>query len=396
MRSDDVSPIVRARACGRLILLAAFGVGILSCRARVPPAPPPPEVTVAAVHTEELAEWDDYQGYFAAIEAVEVRPRVSGYLDRIAFTEGREVRKGDVLFEIDPRPYAAALDERRAELARAKARLALTERDVERAQRLVAVKAISQEEMDTRLTVATESRAALAAAEAGVRAAELDLGFTKVLSPVDGRASRAEVTVGNLLTAGPAGATLLTTVVSLDPIYVYFEGDESAYLRYAHLARSGERPSSRTAPNPVQIGLSDEAGFPHTGRMDFVDNRLDPATGTIRARAIVPNRDRLFTPGMFARVRLIGSGLRRVVVIPEAAVSTDQDRKFVFVLNPDSTVAYRSITLGRQLDRQRRVIQSGLTDGDAVVVNGIGRIRPGIRVRAVAARPDSAAGRSVP
>ena len=170
-----------------------------------------------------------------------------------------------------------------------------------------------------------------------MRAAELDLGYTKVRAPVDGRTGRAEVTEGNLVTAGPTGSTLLTTVVSLDPIYVYFEGDESAYLRYAHLDRTGERPSSRTAANPVQIGLSDEDGFPHRGRMDFVDNRLDRATGTIRARAVVANRDRLFTPGMFARVRLIGSGVRPVTLIPEVAVSTDQDRKFVFVLSRDSS-----------------------------------------------------------
>ena len=245
---------------------------------------------MAEVRAEELAEWDEYQGEFEAVDAVEIRPRVSGYLDRVAFTEGKEVRKGDVLFEIDPQPYQATLDQRQADLTRARARLSLTERDAERGERLVATQAISQEEMDTRLTLVSEARAAVAAAEAAVRAAELDLGYTKVRSPVDGRASRAEVTEGNLVTGGPAGSTLLTTVVSLDPIYVYFEGDESAYLRYAHLDRSGERPSSRTAANPVQIGLSDEDGFPHKGRMDFVDNRLDQATGTIRARAVVANR----------------------------------------------------------------------------------------------------------
>jgi RND family efflux transporter MFP subunit len=366
-------------------------LGLAGCGADLPAPPPPPEVTVAEVRAEELAEWDEYQGEFEAIDAVEIRPRVSGYLDRVAFTEGKEVRKGDVLFEIDPQPYQATLDQRQADLTRARARLALTERDAERGERLVATQAISQEEMDTRLTLVSEARAAVAAAEAAVRAAELDLGYTKVRSPVDGRASRAEVTEGNLVTGGPSGSTLLTTVVSLDPIYVYFEGDESAYLRYAHLARSGERPSSRTAANPVQIGLSDEDGFPHKGRMDFVDNRLDQATGTIRARAVVANRDRLFTPGMFARVRLIGTGLRRVIVVPEAAVSTDQDRKFVFVLNADSTVAYRSVTLGRQVEGERRIIQEGLKEGERVVVNGIARIRPGVRVKATTAPPDSAA-----
>ena len=365
-------------------------LALAGCGADLPAPPPPPEVTVAEVRAEEIAEWDEYQGEFEAVDAVEIRPRVSGYLDRVAFTEGREVRKGDVLFEIDPQPYQATLDQRQADLTRVQARLSLTERDAERSERLVAVKAISQEEMDTRLTLVSEARAAVAAAEAAMRAAELDLGYTKVRSPVAGRASRAEVTEGNLVTGGPTGSTLLTTVVSLDPIYVYFEGDESAYLRYAHLDRSGERPSSRTVANPVQIGLADEDSFPHRGRMDFVDNRLDRATGTIRARAVVSNRDRLFTPGMFARVRLIGSGVRRVTVIPEVAVSTDQDRKFVFVFNPDSsTVAYRSVTLGRQVDGQRRIIREGLEAGEQVVVNGFARIRPGVRVKAIQAPADS-------
>ncbi|MGH7526648.1 MAG: efflux RND transporter periplasmic adaptor subunit [Gemmatimonadales bacterium] len=375
------------------ILSSWAWLGLAGCGADLPAPPPPPEVTVAEVRAEELAEWDEYQGEFEAVDAVEIRPRVSGYLDRVAFTEGKEVRKGDVLFEIDPQPYQATLDQRQADLTRARARLSLTERDAERSERLVASQAISQEEMDTRLTLVSEARAAVAAAEAAVRAAELDLGYTKVRSPVDGRASRAEVTEGNLVTGGPAGSTLLTTVVSLDPIYVYFEGDESAYLRYAHLDRTGERVSSRRAANPVQIGLSDEEGFPHRGRMDFVDNRLDRETGTIRARAVVPNRDRLFTPGMFARVRLIGSGMRRVTVIPEVAVSTDQDRKFVFVFNPDSSiVAYRPVTLGRQVEGQRRIIREGLKPGEQVVVNGFARIRPGVRVKATLARPDSVAG----
>ncbi len=246
------------------VLSSLAWLGVVGCGGDLPAPPPPPEVTVAEVRAEEITEWDEYQGEFEAIDAVEVRPRVSGYLVRVAFTEGKEVRKGDVLFEIDPQPYQAALDERRADLTREQARLSLTERDAERGERLAAAKAISQEELDTRLTLVSEARAAVEAAEAAVRAAELDLGYTKVRSPVDGRTSRAEVTEGNLVTSGPTGSSLLTTVVSLDPIYVYFEGDESAYLRYAHLDRTGERRSSRTAANPVQIGLSDEDGFPHT------------------------------------------------------------------------------------------------------------------------------------
>lgn len=366
---------------------------LAACGRDAPPAPPLPEVTVAEVRAEELAEWDEYQGEFEAVDAVEVRPRVSGYLVRVGFTEGKEVRKGDVLFEIDPEPYQATLDQRQADLTRARARLELTERDAKRGEALVEAQAISREEMDTRLTLVSEARAAVAAAEAAMRSAKLDLGFTKVRAPVNGRTGRAEVTEGNLVTAGPAGSTLLTTVVSLDPIYVYFEGDEAAYLRYNQLARSGERPSSRTAPNPVQIGLANEEGYPHRGRVDFVDNRLDQATGTIRARAVVSNKERLFTPGMFARVRLIGSGIRPVNTIPEVAVSTDQDRKFVFVLAGDS-VSYRPVTLGRQIDGQRRVIRSGLEPGEKVVVNGFARIRPGVKVKATEAPPPESAAAS--
>ena len=368
------------------ILSSLACLGLAGCGSESPAPPPPPEVTVAEVRAEEMAEWDEYQGEFEAVDAVEVRPRVSGHLLRVAFTEGKEVKKGAVLFEIDPEPYQATLDQREADLTRGRARLSLNERDAERGERMVAAQAISQEEQDTRLTLVSEARAAVQAAEAAVRAAQLDLGFTKVRAPVSGRTSRAEVTEGNLVTAGPGGSTLLTTVVSLDPIYVYFEGDESAYLRYAQLDRSGERRSSRTARNPVQIGLADEAGFPHSGRMDFVDNRLDRETGTIRARAVVSNRERRFTPGMFARVRLLGSGVRRVNVIPEVAVSTDQDRKFVFVLAGD-TVAYRPVTLGRQVDGQRRIIQDGLKPGEQVVVNGFARIRPGVRVKATSGPP---------
>ena len=371
-------------------LLSWACLGLSGCGSETPAPPPPPEVTVAEVKAEQITEWDEYQGEFEAVDAVEVRPRVSGYLKRVTFTEGKEVRKGDVLFEIDPEPYQATLDQRQADLTRERARLALTQRDAERGEGLIARQAISREEMDSRLTLVSEASATVAAAAAAVRAAELDLGYTKVRAPVNGRTGRAEVTAGNLVNAGPTGSTLLTTVVSLDPIYVYFEGDESAYLRYAEMDRSGERISSRVKANPVQVGLSNEQGYPHAGHMDFVDNRLDQATGTIRARAVLSNKDRLFTPGMFARVRLIGSGVRRVTTIPEEAVSTDQDRKFVFVLDGDS-VAYRSVTLGRQLDGQRRAVRAGLKPGEKVVVNGFARIRPGMKVKATEAPPAESA-----
>ena len=354
-------------------------------------------MTVAEVRAENLAEWDEYQGEFEAIDAVEIRPRVSGYLVRVPFVEGKEVRKGDVLFEIDPEPYQATLDERRADLARTRARLALVERDAERGERLVKAQAISQEEMDTRLTLVTESRAAVLAGEAAVRTAELDLAWTKVRAPVDGRTGRAEVTEGNLVTAGPTEATLLTTIVSLDPIYVYFEGDESAYLRYAHLDQHrGAAQQPQGGATRCRSASPTRTGFPTAGRMDFVDNQLDRETGTIRARAIVANKDRLFTPGMFARVRLIGSGVRRGDADPRgrrsAPIRTGSSSS---CSTPTARSSTGRVTLGRQVDGQRRIIREGLKPGEKVVVNGLARIRPGIQGQGHAARsptrPDGAA-----
>ena len=242
-------------------------------------APPPPEVTVAEVKAEELEDWDEYQGEFEAVDAVDIRPRVRGEPTRVAFTEGKDVRKGDILFEIDPDPYQATLDQRRADLTRTQARLSLTERDAERGERMAEAQAISREEQDTRLTLVSEARAAVQAAEAAVRAAELDLGYTRVRSPVAGRTSRAEVTEDSPVTGGPAGCTLLTTIVSIDPIYVYFEGDEAAYLRYAHLDPAGRAPEQSPGSQSGADRARRRAGVPHRGQMDFVDNRMDRRPG---------------------------------------------------------------------------------------------------------------------
>jgi RND family efflux transporter MFP subunit len=314
-----------------------------------------------------------------AVDAVQIRPRVSGYIRRVAFAEGKEVRKGEVLFEIDPRPYQAELARAQAELARARSAAALAASEVERAGKLVDVQAISREEYDTRTSAEAQGGAMVRGAEAAVQTAQLNLEWTRVRSPIAGRVSRAEVTAGNLVQAGPPDATLLTTVVSLDPIYVYFEGDEQIYLKYAKLARQGSRPSSRDARNPVYMGLADEEGFPHKGYMDFVDNQLNPETGTIRARAVFSNKERLFTPGLFARIRLVGSGRYRATVVLDRAIGTDQDKKFVLALKPDSTVEYRSVRLGRLVDGFR-VVDSGLTVGDQIVINGLQRVRPGMKI----------------
>jgi RND family efflux transporter MFP subunit len=334
---------------------------------------------VAVVPQRDITDWDEFTGRLEAVDAVQIRPRVSGYIRRVAFDEGNGVRKGQVLFEIDPRPYEAELARAEAELERARTGAALAASEVTRAQRLVQVQAISREEFDSRTAAESQGGASVRAAEAAVAAARLNLDWTRVRSPITGRVSRAEVTPGNLVQAGPPDATLLTTVVSLDPIYAYFEGDEQTYLKYAALARNGSRPNSRYSRTPVHLGLADEEGFPHEGYVDFVDNQLNPDAGTIRLRAVFPNKDHRFTPGLFARIRLVGSGTYPATQVLDRAVGTDQDKKFVLVLKPDSTVDYRSVQLGRLVDGFR-VVTSGLEPGEQIVINGLQRIRPGIKV----------------
>jgi multidrug efflux system membrane fusion protein len=365
---------VRARFVGALMLLLAAG-----CGEKDPPAPPPTAVTVADAREQEINEWDEFTGRIEAVDAVEIRPRVSGFIERVAFAEGKEIRKGDVLFVIDPRPYAAELARAEAELEGARTRAALAGKEVQRAERLVAVQAISREEFDTRASAEAESRASISAAEAAVATARLNMDWTRVRSPISGRVSRAEVTEGNLVQAGPPDATLLTTVMSLDPVYVYFEGDEQTYLRYGALARAGTRPSSRDTRNPVELGLANEQGFPHKGYVDFVDNQLNPETGTIRARGVFTNKDRMFTPGLFARIKLVGSARYRAVLVLDRAVGTDQDKKFVLVVKPDSTIEYRPVQVGRLVDGMR-IITAGLKGGDRIVINGLQRVRPGMKV----------------
>jgi len=338
--------------------------------------PPPAQVTVAAALERNVTEWDEFTGRLEAVESVEIRPRVTGYIENVAFAEGSIVRKGDLLFVIDPRPYRAALDKAEAELTRATARAELARTDVTRSEKLLAIRAVSQEEYDQRVNAARESRANVEAARAAVETARLDLGFTRVTAPIAGRVSKAAVTAGNLVTGGSGTAPLLTTIVSIDPIYVAFEGDEQVYLKYAELARRGERSSSRDKANPVQMGLANEDGYPHTGSMVFVDNQVDPRTGTIRARASFDNKDGFFTPGLFARVKLLGHNSYKAVLVDDRAIGTDQSQKFVYVVDANNTVAYRTVKIGR-LNDGLRVVQEGLAPGETVVVNGLQRIRPG-------------------
>jgi RND family efflux transporter MFP subunit len=351
---------------------------LAGCAPQAAPAPQAPPVSVAKVLERKVNDWDEFTGRIQAIDSVEIRPRVSGYIERVAFTEGGLVKKGDLLFVIDPRPYRAELAKAQADAAAAKTRAELARNEVARAERLLSARAISQEEYDERVNRAQETSSGVAAAAAAVEVARLNLEFTQVVSPIDGRVSKAEVTPGNLVGSGER-ATLLTTVVSVDPVYVEFTGDEQVYLKYISMSKSGERASSRDEPNPVWMGLANEEGFPHPGYMSFVDNQLDPATGTIRGRAIFRNPDGVFTPGLFARVKLLGSGKYDAILISDRAVGTDQSQKFVLVVGADNTLSYRPVKLGR-IVQGLRVVLAGLQPGETIVVNGVQHVRPGMPV----------------
>ncbi len=336
-----------------------------------------PHVTVAQVVKRPVTDFDEFTGKFVAVERVEMRPRVSGYISNVSLEAGHEVKKGDVLFTIDQRPYQAELKRAQAELARARTQLALSKSERERAVKLLEQHAISREELDSRVAGNEQAEANVQAASAALDTAALNLSFTQVRSPISGLVSREEVTAGNLVTAGQ---TLLTTVVSVDNIYVEFEGDEQVYLKYAALVRKGELAGTRgDSTSPVWVGLANESGTPHEGKLVFMDNALDPQTGTIRARALLDNKDRRFTPGLFARVKLVSSAKYDALLVNDSAIGTDQNVRYVFALDPDNKVQYRPVKLGPLVDGLR-VVREGLTAGDLVVVNGLQRVRPGVQV----------------
>ena len=371
----------RALALGVISLLAAAVAAGCSDSAAEGAAAPPPTVSVAPVLQKEVSQWDAFSGRIEAVETVQLRPRVSGYIDKVNFVEGQEVRKGDVLFTIDARSYRAALAQAQAQLARARTQAELGRSEAARAKKLAEQQVISTENWEQRRAAAEAAQAELQAAQAAVDAAGLDLEFTQVRAPIDGRAGRALVTAGNLVSAGDA-ASVLTTLVSLDRMFVYFDADEGTFLRYAQMARNGERPSDREGGLPVKVGLSGEEGYPHEGQVDFLDNQVDRSTGTIRVRALLDNADRSFTPGLFARVQLLGSGRFQATLIDDKAVLTDQDRKYVYVVDGEGKAQRRDVTLGRTAEGLR-IVEQGLKTGDRVIVDGVQKVfMPGMPVQA--------------
>ncbi|MBL5943241.1 efflux RND transporter periplasmic adaptor subunit [Enterobacter asburiae] len=344
-------------------------------------APPAPAVSAADVVVKSISQWDSFNGRIEAVESVQLRPRVSGYIDKVNYTDGQEVKKGEVLFTIDDRTYRAALEQAQANLARAKTQASLAQSEANRTDKLVNSNVVSREEWEQRRSAATQAQADIRAAQAAVDAAQLNLDFTKVTAPIDGRASRALITSGNLVTAGDT-ASVLTTLVSQKTVYVYFDVDESTYLHYQNLARSGQGASSNHTALPVEIGLTGEEGYPHQGKVDFLDNQLTPSTGTIRMRALLDNAQRQFTPGLFARVRLPGSAEFKATLIDDKAVLTDQDRKYVYIVDKEGKAQRRDITPGRLADGLR-IVRQGLNPGDKVIVEGLQKVfMPGMPVNA--------------
>ncbi|HDC4807609.1 TPA: efflux RND transporter periplasmic adaptor subunit [Enterobacter kobei] len=344
-------------------------------------APPAPAVNAADVVVKSISQWDSFNGRIEAVESVQLRPRVSGYIDKVNFTDGQEVKKGEVLFTIDDRTYRAALEQAQATLERAKTQASLARSEANRTDKLINTNLVSREEWEQRRAAAIQAQADIRAAQAAVDAAQLNLDFTKVTAPIDGRASRALITSGNLVTAGDS-ASVLTTLVSQKTVYVYFDVDESTYPHYQNLARSGQGASSNHTALPVEIGLAGEEGYPHQGKVDFLDNQLAPSTGTIRMRALLDNAQRQFTPGLFARVRLPGSAEFQATLIDDKAVLTDQDRKYVYIVDKEGKAQRRDITPGRLADGLR-IVQQGLKPGDKVIVDGLQKVfMPGMPVNA--------------
>ena len=365
----SLTPLRFPLAALAIVTLTACGRGGESAQAQAPSAP---AVSVAKVLQQPVNEWDEFTGRLEAPETVRIRPRVSGQIDQVAFTEGALVRKGDLLFQIDPRPFQAEVHRLEAQLQQARAEAQRSDNEAQRGERLRASNAISAELADSRTTAAQAARAGVAAIQAQLDLARLNLSFTRVTAPITGRVSRAEITAGNLVTADVSD---LTSVVSTDKVYAYFDADERAFLKYKQLARDGARGQT----TPVYLGLSNEDGNPHLGQMNFVDNQVDPQTGTIRGRAVFDNSQGEYTPGLYARLKLVGSGTYSAVLIKDEAVGTDLGKKFVLVMDAENKATYRTVELGPKIEGLR-IVRSGLQKDDRIVVNGLQRVRPGATV----------------
>ena len=376
-KSKDLSTLTSQLMLGiGLATLAGLNAGCSS--SAQPKAPAPVEVSVAEVVCKQIGDSDEFTGRLEAVNAVEVRPRVSGYLQSVNFKEGAIVREGDVLFQIDPRPFQAEVDRLKGDLSQAKAQRSRAESDFARAERLHNNDGMSAEEYDRRAAVRNEAEARIASTGAALRGAELNLEFTRVTAPITGRVGRAEITEGNLVESGAAQVKPLTTLVSLDPIYVYFDVDEQTYLKYARVTQS-HGTGSHDLRSAALLGLADEDGFPHVGQVSFVDNQVSSSTGTIRLRATFANRNLALTPGLFARIRLQGGGAHDGCLAKDEAVITDLNQKYVFVLGKNNTLEYRPVKLG-SMTEGLRVVRDGLHEGDIIVVSGLQRVRPGAAV----------------
>jgi RND family efflux transporter MFP subunit len=374
-----------------------IGVGVLSvlltaagCKKSSAPQQGPLPVNVVTVIEKEVNEWDEFTGRLEAVESVEIRPRVSGYITEVHIEAGAVIKKGDLLYVIDPRPYQADFDRAAAEFERMQAQLKLAQIELDRAKDLRAKNTISASEFDQKAATYQGASAAAASAEAAKNSAALNLEFTQIKSPIDGRVSDARITLGNLVQPGAGPESVLTTVVSVDPIYAKIDADENAILKYVKLSDEGKRVSARTAKIPAFVELGNETGFPHEGVVDFVDNRLDPGTGTVRARVVLKNwNPNLVTPGFFVRTRIAGATSYRAALIPDKVISSQQGVKYVFVVRPDNTLERRTIETGAMFEG-KRIVKTGLKEGENVVSTRLQLIQPGMPVKPIPEEPPSA------
>jgi RND family efflux transporter MFP subunit len=368
------------------ILLTAAG-----CKKSSAPPQGPLPVNVVTVIEKEVNEWDEFTGRLEAVESVDIRPRVSGYITEVHIEAGAVIKKGDLLYVIDPRPYQADFDRAAAEFERMQAQLKLAQIELDRAKELRTKNTISASEFDQKAATYQGASAAAASAEAAKNSAALNLEFTQIKSPIDGRVSDARITLGNLVQPGAGVESVLTTVVSVDPIYAKVDADENAILKYVKLSEEGKRVSARTAKIPAFVELGNETGFPHEGYIDFVDNRLDPGTGTVRARAVLKNwNPNLITPGFFVRVRVAGATAYQAALIPDKVISSQQGVKFVFVVKADNTLERRNVETGTMFEG-KRIVKSGLKDGEKVVSTRLQLIQPGMPVKPIPEESPAAA-----